>query len=303
MYDIAIIGGGVAGLTAAIYGVRANQRVVVIEAMACGGQIINTSEIDNYPAAAHISGMEFGEKLQSQAEDLDVEIRYEQVSRVQRVDKNSFTITTDRGELKSHTVILATGTDYRKLGIENEDALIGRGISYCATCDGGFYRDKIVAVNGGGNTALEEALYLSDLCKKVYLIHRRDQFRGEDAMIKLVHERPNIELVLSATIESLVASEDSGKLIALKISRGDLLSVDGLFVAIGRVPRGTDLIDGLKLDEHGYVVADESCSTNIDGLFVAGDVRTKTLRQLVTAASDGAAAANAALAFLRSSKL
>ena len=298
MNDIVIIGGGPAGLTAAIYGVRANKSVMVLESTSCGGQIINTSYIENYPVAPHITGLEFGQTLQKQAEDLGVKIDYDYVLHIDQIE-GGFSIVTDDETLKAKAVIIATGTTPRKLNIENEDRFIGRGVSYCATCDGHFFKDKTVAVVGGGNSAAHEALYLSDLASKVYLIHRRDELRAGDAMVEKLKAKANIELVLQANVSGLIGDD---KLQKIKLEDDRELDVDGLFVSIGREPNAGVLIDGLTLDENGYVVSDEKCATNIPGVFVAGDVRTKELRQLVTATSDGAIAATAAINYINSAQ-
>ena len=291
MYDVAIVGGGPAGLTAAIYAKRANKNVVVFEAVTCGGQIINTTKIDNYPAAPHITGVEFGQKLTEQAEELGAEIKYEKVT---HIDGNygAFKITTEDHEYQSRTVILACGTKTREMGIDREDELTGKGVSYCATCDGGFYKNKDVAVFGGGNTALHEALYLADIAKKVYVIHRRDQFRASEDLVAKLKKRKNVELVLNANVAKLFGEK---KLNGIETDQGQKIDIDGLFVAIGREPAIAGIVDNLQLDESGYASATDNCKTNIPGLFVAGDVRTKEIRQLVTATSDGAIAATAAI--------
>ena len=298
MYDIVIIGGGPAGLTAGIYVRRANKRVLVLEAMVCGGQIVNTSKIENYPVAPGITGPEFGKILQKQAEDLGVEIEFERAKKITGKG-GDFTVTTaEDEEYKAKAVILACGTEPRKLGLPNEDRFTGRGISYCATCDGNFYKDKVVAVNGGGNSALHEAIYLSGIAKKVYLIHRRNEFRGGAALVDKVKARDNIELVLDANISAL---EGDKKLTGIKIDQGGKekdISVDGLFVSIGRAPNAKKLLSDLALTKDEFVAADETCETNISGVFVAGDVRSKDVRQLVTATGDGAVAATVALQYL-----
>lgn len=298
MYDIVIIGGGPAGLTAGIYARRANKRVLVLEAMVCGGQIVNTSKIENYPVAPGITGPEFGKILQKQAEDLGVEIEFERAKKITGKG-GDFTVTTaEDEEYKAKAVILACGTEPRKLGLPNEDRFTGRGISYCATCDGNFYKDKVVAVNGGGNSALHEAIYLSGIAKKVYLIHRRNEFRGGAALVDKVKARDNIELVLDANISAL---EGDKKLTGIKIDQGGKekdISVDGLFVSIGRAPNAKSLLSDLALTKDEFVAADETCETNISGVFVAGDVRSKDVRQLVTATGDGAVAATVALQYL-----
>lgn len=294
MYDIIIVGAGPAGLTAAIYAARANKNVLALEALACGGQIINTTSIDNYPVAPHITGVEFGKTLQKQAEDLGVKIEYDEVTRITPLDEG-FRVESEDEEYNAKCVILASGTSPRKLKLQNEDALIGNGVSYCATCDGGFYKGKVVAVNGGGNSALHEALYLSDIAEKVYLIHRRGEFRADAALVDMIKTRGNIELVLNANITKLNGEQ---KLESIETDNGHTIKVDGLFISIGRTPNTANLVEGLALDDN-YVKSSEDCTTNIPGLFVAGDVRTKALRQLVTATADGANAATAAINFLR----
>ena len=291
MYDVAIVGGGPAGLTAAIYAKRANKNVVVFEAVTCGGQILNTSKIDNYPAAPHITGVEFGQKLTEQTEELGVEIKYEKVVHISG-NYGDFKINTEDHEYSARTTILACGTKNRLMGIDREEELTGKGVSYCATCDGSFYKGKDVAVFGGGNTALHEALYLSSIANKVYLIHRRDQFRASDDLVAKVKKRDNIELVLNSNVAELLGEK---KLSGLKTDNGTEITVNALFVAIGREPAISGIYDGLQLDDSGYAAASDNCKTNIPGLFVAGDVRTKEIRQLVTATSDGAIAASAAI--------
>ncbi|MDO4220023.1 MAG: FAD-dependent oxidoreductase [Candidatus Saccharibacteria bacterium] len=295
MYDIAIVGAGPAGLTAGIYAVRANKKVIVFEALTAGGQIINTSHIDNYPVAPHITGLEFGQTLEKQAKDLDVEIEYSEVTHIVK-ENNRFMIRTEDETYFSRAVIIASGTSPRKLGLENEDVFVGKGISYCATCDGAFYKGKTVAVNGGGNSALHEALYLSDIAAKVYLIHRRNEFRASDNLVDKVKAKDNIELVLESSIIELLGD---GHLQGIKTDTGREIELDGLFVSIGRTPNTKNLIDGLELVEGDYAKANEDCHTNIPGVFVAGDVRSKELRQLVTATSDGAIAATEAVNYLK----
>ncbi len=295
MFDVAIIGAGPAGLTASIYATRANQKVIVFEALVAGGQIINTSYIENYPAAPHITGAEFGQILEQQATKLGAEIEFAKVRQVEKID-GGFRLLTEDGDFLTKTVIIATGTTPRKLNLPNEDRLIGRGVSNCATCDGAFYKDKIVAVNGGGAAALHEALYLADIAKKVYLIHRRSNFRAADSIVEKVKARKNIELVLDANIVELIGEK---KLTAIRTDTGREIALEGLFVAIGRTPNAGNLIDGLELADGDYLKTNEDCATNIPGVFVAGDVREKKLRQLVTATCDGALAATAAINYLK----
>ena len=298
MYDIIIIGAGPAGLTAAIYGKRALKKVLVLEALSYGGQIINTLDIENYPAAAHISGFDFATNLYNQAKDLGAEIKFEKVTNI--IDNDDIKkVVTSKGEYETKTIIIATGADNRKLGLENEDKLIGKGISYCATCDGNFFKGKDVAVVGGGNTALEDTLYLTDLVNKVYLIHRRDEFRGDPTIVEKLKEKENVEFVYNSNVTKLISND---KLEGVEITNKDgstkELSVSGLFVAIGKVPENENFKEIINLDESGYIIAGEDCHTNREGIFVAGDNRVKELRQLVTATSDGAIAATEAVKYI-----
>lgn len=298
MYDIIIVGAGPAGLTAAIYARRADKKVLVLEAKAYGGQIINTLDIENYPTEEHISGFDFATKLYNQAKNLGAEIEFERVLSIKDSDKEKVVLTSENS-YKTKAIIIATGSENKKLGLLNEEELIGKGISYCATCDGAFYKNKVVAVVGGGNTALEDALYLSDIAGKVYLIHRRDSFRGEESTLSRLKTKGNVEFVLNHVIEKLNADKKI-KSIEIADKDGNLktLEVDGLFVAVGRVPENQAFSKLIDLDESGYIVAGEDCHTNIDGIYVAGDNRTKNLRQLVTAVSDGAIAATEAIKFI-----
>ncbi len=298
MYDIIIVGAGPAGLTAAIYARRADKKVLVLEAKAYGGQIINTLDIENYPTEEHISGFDFATKLYNQAKNLGAEIEFERVLSIKDSDKEKVVLTSENS-YKTKAIIIATGSENKKLGLLNEEELIGKGISYCATCDGAFYKNKVVAVVGGGNTALEDALYLSDIAGKVYLIHRRDSFRGEESTLSRLKTKGSVEFVLNHVIEKLNADKKI-KSIEIADKDGNLktLEVDGLFVAVGRVPENQAFSKLIDLDESGYIVAGEDCHTNIDGIYVAGDNRTKNLRQLVTAVSDGAIAATEAIKFI-----
>ena len=298
MYDIIIIGAGPAGMTAAIYGKRALKSVLILEAITYGGQIINTLDIENYPVEAHISGFDFATKLYNQVIDLGAEIKYEKVTEI--IDKNEYKeVMTSKNTYQAKTIIIATGADNRKLGLENESNLIGKGISYCATCDGNFFKKKDVAVVGGGNTALEDALYLSSIANKVYLIHRRDQFRGDQSVIEKLKEQDNVEFVYNSNVTKLIADES---LASIEVTNKDgstkNIPVKGLFIAIGKVPENENFKNLINVDEAGYIIADESCHTNIPGIFVAGDTRNKELRQLVTATADGAIAATEAVKYL-----
>ena len=298
MYDVIIVGAGPAGLTSAIYTRRAEKKTLVLEAMSYGGQIINTLSIDNYPVAPHISGFDFATKLYEQAKDLGAEIVFEKVVNIQNYDTYKEVITT-QNTYQTKTIILATGAENRKLNLPNEKEFVGKGISYCATCDGAFYRGKEVAVQGGGNTALEDALYLSDMAKKVYLIHRRDTFRADETFIQQVKLKANIELVLNSTVTQLNGNDTLESIVVTNCDGTvKTIPVDGLFVAIGRVPETENFNQLIHTNDFGYVIAGEDCHTNVDGIYVAGDSRTKSVRQLVTATSDGAVAAIEAIHYL-----
>ena len=302
MYDTIIVGAGTAGLTAAIYLRRASKKVLVFEAKSYGGQIINASIIDNYPAEPHISGFDFATKLYNQAKELGSEIRFEKVVNIEDGDIKK--VITEKDTYECKTIILATGSDNRKLGLEDEDKLIGKGISYCATCDGNFYKNKVVAVAGGGNSAIEDALYLSNLASKVYVIHRRDEFRAEDKLLNELKEKNNVELILNSNVTKL-NSNDLLESIELTDKDGNkkVINLDGLFIAVGRIPENENFASIVNLNENGYVIATEDCNTNVPGIFVAGDNITKTVRQLVTAASDGAVAASEAIKYINKNKL
>ena len=299
MYDIIIVGAGPAGLTASIYGRRANKKVLVLEALSYGGQILNASDVENYPVESHISGFDFANKLYNQAKDNGAEIIFEKAIEV--IDGDIKEVKTTKNTYKAKSIILATGAENRKLGLPLEDELVGKGISYCATCDGGFYKGKIVAVNGGGNTALEDTLYLSNIAKKVYLIHRRDTFRADDTLVKKVEKKDNVEILYNSIISKL--NKKDGKLESIDIkttSEESKLDIDGLFIAVGRVPENQNFAKLIDLDEKGYVIAGEDCHTKIPGIFVAGDNRVKLLRQLVTATSDGAISATESIKYINS---
>ena len=298
MTDIIIIGAGPAGMTAAIYARRASKTVLVLEAMSYGGQIINTPDIENYPVAAHISGFDFATKVYEQAKELGAEFKFEKAVEL-RDNGESKTVVTPKNEYEAKAVIIATGSENRKLGVEGEDKLVGRGVSYCATCDGAFFRNKSVAVVGGGNTALEDALYLADVAEKVYLIHRRDQFRGEDSTVEKLKQRDNVQFVYNSQVTKLNADR---RLQSVEVTDNQgnvtVIEVSGLFVAVGRVPENQNFASVIELDGAGYAVAAENCRTKTPGVFVAGDNRVKEVRQLVTATADGAVAATEAVKFL-----
>lgn len=295
MYDIIVVGAGTAGLSAAVYGARAGKRVLVLEQKNAGGQIVNSPEVDNYPGIKHISGFEFIQGLQEQAEEAGAQFQYAPAEAIWCEGEKKLVRCGDE-ELACNTIILATGMVYRKLGLVQEEHLTGKGVSYCAVCDGAFFRGKDTAVVGGGNTALEDALYLSEICRKVYLIHRRDRFRGENTMVNKLLQIKNVEFILDSVVTELRGKEQlSGIIVKNKVSGiVNELSVNGLFVAVGQIPENERFRDVVELDAHGYIKADESCRTSVPGIYAAGDCRTKQVHQLVTAAADGAVAALAA---------
>lgn len=302
IYDMIIIGGGPAGYTAALYSSRAGFDTLVLERMAVGGQMTLTDVIDNYPGFAQgIDGIELSQNMQQGAERFGTETMYDEVVSVDLASEIKEIETAYSGKLYAKTVVIATGANPRELGLVNEQELLGAGIHYCAHCDGRFYKDKIAVVVGGGNSAVSDALYLSHLCKKVYLVHRRDVLRATKIYHEPVMKAENIEFCYNSVV-SKVESEDgrvsSISLIDVKTNEKREIECDAVFISIGRKP-ATEFLDGqLELDRSGYIIADESTKTAIDGVFAVGDVRTKVLRQVVTAVSDGAVAAHYAEEYL-----
>ena len=296
MIDVAVIGAGTAGLTAAIYARRAGASVAIFEGAAPGGQIINTPEIANFPALPGVSGFEYANKLYEQAQALGAEFVFDTVKKVTGDVNSGYKLMCEYGtECEAKTVIIGSGVKRREMGLAGEQEYAGRGISYCATCDGAFFKGKTVAVFGGGNTAVEDATYLAKICKKVYIIHRRNEFRADRALVEEMLEHDNVETKLSFTVSAI---HGDAKLTGVTLTSVDghdeLLETDALFVAIGLIPENGAFRDLVELDDAGYIVADESCETSAPGVFAAGDCRTKEVRQLVTAAADGATAAIAA---------
>lgn len=295
--DIVIVGAGTAGLTAAIYALRAGKTVLITEGEGFGGQITSSPRVENYPGISHISGSEFADNLVSQAMELGADVELERVIKI--VDGKMKTVITDSNSYSCKAVILATGARHRPLGVDGESELAGRGVSYCAVCDGAFYKDKDVAVVGGGDSALQSALFLSAYCKSVTLIHRRDEFRGEKALVSRIGEKENIKTLMNTRVVKLIGSDE---LDGIKIATGDdepySIPLDGVFVAVGQMPDNEQFKDIAELDDYGYIIADESCRTKTEGIFVAGDCRTKEVRQLTTAAADGAVAALAACNYI-----
>lgn len=299
MYDIIIVGAGTAGLSAAVYGIRAGKSVLLLEANSYGGQIINTPEVENYPGIKHISGFEFATNLYEQAIGLGALIEYEKVIKIINKEEHKVVIT-EKKEYECKSVILATGAKNRPLGIKKESEFIGAGVSYCATCDGAFFRGKDVAVVGGGNTALEDALFLSNYCSKVFIIHRRESFRGEEKLLSKLQEKENVSFVLNSNVVNIIGEGKVESVIVKdKYTKAEQeIIISGLFVAIGQIPDNKAFSDLIEIDEVGYISASEDCRTKVPGIFTAGDCRTKAVRQLTTAASDGAVAGLAACEYI-----
>lgn len=297
MLDIIIIGSGPAGLSAAVYSKRANLNVLVVEKVYFGtGQIAESHQVDNYLGLLGMNGYDLGEKFRDHAVQLGVEFKNGEAERFEAFE-DGWKIQLKSGEVfETRTVIYAAGAIHRHLGIPGEQDYTGKGVSYCATCDGAFYRGKNVAVIGGGDTALDDALLLSDMCNKVYLVHRRNEFRGSASTVERLQAKENVEIVLEAKPSAIIGTDMVER---LELEDGRTLEVDGVFVAVGMVPMTNPVKDVVELDTNGYIVADETGKTAVDGFFVAGDIRTKGLRQVVTAVSDGANAATSAEQYIR----
>lgn len=290
MYDIIIIGAGPAGLSAAIYGTRAMKKVLVLDGNGYGGQIINSSVVENYPGVYKTTGYEFATILYNQAVSLGAEIKGEEV--IELLDKN--TLKTKENVYRFKTLIIATGLKKRTLGLYGEKELIGRGISYCAVCDGNFFKDQVVAVIGSGATAVEDAIYLSNIASKVYVINRKDVFKCDKMMLNKLIEKENIDIIKNANVTELIGEE---KLTSIKLSTEEILNMSGLFIAIGYKTDNEIFKNFISLDDQGYIISEDT-KTTVDNIFVAGDTRTKSLRQLITATSDGAVSASEAILYL-----
>ncbi|MEY8392353.1 thioredoxin-disulfide reductase [Lachnospiraceae bacterium] len=290
LYDVIILGSGPAGLSAAVYAERARLNTLVIEEKPLsGGQILDTYEVDNYPGLPGISGFELGQKFREHADRLGTEFVNEQVKEIKDLgDKKQ--VITGKETYESRTLILATGARHRKLKVPGEEELTGRGVSYCATCDGAFFRDRTVAVVGGGDVALEDALFLARACRKVFLIHRRDEFRGARILQERVRQTENIELELNCKVTRIQGEEQVSSVLLHHNIEGTEreLQVQGVFIAVGISPNTAALEGMIAQDEQGYILAGEDTKTSVPGIFAAGDVRTKQLRQVITAAADGA---------------
>ena len=301
MYDIIIVGAGPAGLTAALYALRADKTVLVLEKSTFGGQITYSPQIENYPGFATMSGNEFADKLVDQVINQGAEIEMETVIEI-RDNGATKTVVTEDGEHEAKAVIIATGVKHRQTGLPNENELVGEGVSYCAVCDGAFFKGQTVAVLGGGNSALQEAVLLSEGCSKVYVIQNLDYFTGEAKLVQKLKARDNVEFIMGTVITALKGEKALEGLTLRKESDGSEseLKVDGLFVAIGLIPNNKAFADVAGLDEWGYIDSDESCVTKTAGVFVAGDCRKKQIRQITTAAADGSIAALAACRYIDS---
>lgn len=297
VYDIVVIGGGPAGLTAAVYAGRANKKTLVLEKGTFGGQITSSPKVENIPGFLSVTGNEFAEKLIEQAVELDAEIECCEVEKI--IPGDPHTVITDDGEFKAKAIIIATGTKHRLLGLEKEEEFIGNGISFCAVCDGAFYEGKTVAVIGGGNSALQEALLLSETSKKVYVVQNLDFLTGEEKLQKALAEKDNVEIIYGTVVDKLLGEDE---LTGITVSDGNKkydIVLDGMFIAIGLLPQNSNFSEVIALDTNGYVDSGEDCTTNVEGIFVAGDCRTKIVRQVATAAADGAVAALAACNYIK----
>lgn len=301
MEDVLIIGAGTAGLSAAIYAERAGISCRVFEAAAPGGQIVYSPEVENYPALPRVSGADYAMALLNQAEGCGAKIEYSKVVSAEITGKTK-KVVTESAEFEGKAVIIANGAERRHLGCKGEEEHIGRGVSYCATCDGAFFRGKVAAVVGGGNTAFEDAEYLAGLCEKVYIIHRRDSFRAHKVLQDSVLKNKKVTVLKNSEITEIIGKEGVSSIKIKNRGTGSEteVPVSAVFVAVGIAPDNGMFSSVLKLDEGGYIVAGEDCKTDVAGVFAAGDTRTKTLRQLVTAASDGAVAATAAFGYIKS---
>ncbi len=299
-YDVIIVGGGPAGLTAALYALRANKKVLVIEKNTFGGQVTYSPKIENFPGFVSISGNELADKLVDQVLSHGADVEIAEVTGISGDEVK--TVTTDTGSFTAGAVIIATGARHRLLGLDNEENLIGHGISFCAVCDGAFCNGKTVAVVGGGNSAMQEALLLTENAAKVYVIQDLDFLTGEEKLSEQLKANDKVEIITGTKVTELIGGEelDSIEIQTVRTGEKTVLKVDALFVAIGLVPQNEAFADVIELDKYGYAVSEETCFTKAEGVFVAGDCRTKTVRQIATAVADGAASALAACKYLES---
>ena len=303
MYDIIVVGAGPAGLTAALYARRAEKSVLVIEKDTFGGQITHSPRVENYPGFLAMSGNEFADKLIEQVMAQGAEIELDKVTGISG-DSGNYTVHCEGKDYEAKAVIIAAGSHHRKLGLPRENDFVGEGISYCAVCDGAFYKGKIVAVIGGGNSALQDAVLLSESCEFVYVVQNLDFLTGESSLAKILESRDNVGIVYSSVVKEIVADDKFSGIVIENSKTGikTTLDCDGMFVAIGQVPENEPFKDVLSLNDYGYIVAGENCLPEgaAAGIFVAGDCRTKAIRQVTTATADGAVAALAACRFIDS---
>ena len=297
-YDVLIIGGGPAGLTAATYARRAGKRVLILEKAVFGGQITWSPKVENFPGRIAVTGTELGDALLEQAMEQGAEVELEEAVSLQKEETFFKAYTASGAEFSARSVIIATGAKPRKMGVSREEELTGSGVCYCAVCDGAFFKGQDVAVCGGGNSALQDALFLSELCRKVTVIHRRETFRGEARLVEALRARKNVDFLLGAKVLSLQGEGELSGVVLEQAGQKIALEVSGVFVAIGHEPDNGAFQDLLTLDDAGYAASGEDCITKTHGLFVAGDCRAKTVRQVATAAADGAVAALAACSYL-----
>lgn len=300
MYDIIIVGAGPAGLTAAIYARRANKSVLLLDKGAFGGQITFSPKVENFPGFDSISGSELADKLVEQALGQGAEVEIENVVEIKNLPDKKVVVTEDGGEYEAKAVIIACGAKHRHLGLENEEKFIGEGISFCAVCDGAFFKDKTVALIGGGNSALQEAILLSETSKKVYVVQNLDFLTGEPQLQEILRKRENVEIILGTVVDSIKDGDSFSGITVKRVADGvkTELELDGMFVAIGLVPENEPFESVADLDERGYIASGEDCLTKTDGIFVAGDCRAKAVRQVTTAAADGTIAAIAACRYI-----
>lgn len=299
MYDVLIVGAGTAGMTAGIYVQRAGKKALVLDEKGYGGQIVNTATVENYPGFVNISGTEFTERIHEQAVELGIDFKVEKVKNAKKKGE-VFVVSTGDSQYEVKSVIIATGVKNRELGIPGEEKFKGSGVSFCATCDGNFFKGRDIAIIGGGNTALEDAEVMSGIANKVYLVHRRDEFRGDKLTVKRLSVKDNVEFVLNSKPVEITGgfAVDGLKVENTEDGSQKTLKVDGIFVAVGQTPDNKAFEGLVKLDSAGYVDAGEDCVTSAEGIFVAGDCRTKKVRQLTTAASDGSVAAAGAVEYI-----
>lgn len=298
MYDVIIIGAGTAGLSAAIYTSRAGKNTLLLEGYIPGGQIVSSKEIENYPGIKHITGVDFASALYEQALSLGASIKYDNATSIESLPDRKI-VKTSETSYECKSIIIATGATKRPLGLEMEKELTGLGVSYCAICDGAFFKGKEVAVVGGGNTAIEDAIFLAAYCKKVYLIHRKDSLRAESRLVETLESRENVSFVLQSLVTKLHGSKHlEGISIKNRSGVETFLPINGLFVAVGQIPANDFCSHIITLNQEGYIIADEDCKTNAEGIFVAGDCRTKSIRQLTTASSDGTISGLAACEYI-----